>query len=83
MDPAQVQPHPGFGFAPLIILSIGMSISAGLLAKDKGRNIVLWVVLALIPVVNFWCMPYIIGASNLRLEKKLDSIMVKLNKSAQ
>lgn len=78
MDPSQVQPHPILSFAPIIILSIGFSIAAGLLAKDKGRNVFLWVILGLIPIVNFWCMPYIIGASNLRLERKLDALMAKL-----
>ena len=78
MDLPQVQPSPILSFAPIIILSIGFSIIAGLLAKDKGRNILLWVILGLIPIVNFWCMPYIVGASNLRLERKLDALMTKL-----
>jgi len=73
----------GAYFMPMLLMSIGMAIPAGLLAKNKGRSVVLWVVLHLIPVVNFFCMPYLIGVSNLRFEKKLDSIMAKLDKSAQ
>ena len=78
MDPSQIQPHPILPFLPIIILSIGFSVVTGLLAKDKGRNVFLWVVLGLIPFVNFWSIPYIIGASNLRLERKLDALMAKL-----
>lgn len=50
-------------------------IDRHLLAKDKGRNVSLWTVLGLIPLVNFICMFFFVGASNLRLEKKLDALL--------
>jgi O-antigen/teichoic acid export membrane protein len=66
-------------FLPLIFMSLLMAVSAHLLAKDKGRNVVLWTVLALVPIVNFACIWYFIGASNLKLERKLDALMTQLN----
>ena len=54
---------------PLIVMSIPIAISAYLLAKQKDRNVVAWVVLAFIPLVNIWCIAYFVGASNLRFEK--------------
>ena len=73
----------GFDFTailPLIILGIGIAIPIGLLAKEKGRNVKLWVILSFIPMINFWCLPFFVGASNLRLEKKLDAILEKLDR---
>ena len=69
-------------FLPLIFMSLLMAVSAHLLAKDKGRNVLLWTVLALIPIVNFACIWYFIGASNLKLERKLDMLMNQLNGSS-
>ena len=66
-------------FLPLIFMSLLMAISAYLLAKEKGRNVALWTVLALIPIVNFACIWFFIGASNLKLERKLDALMSQLN----
>ena len=66
-------------FLPLIFMSLPMAVSAHLLARDKGRNVVLWTVLALIPILNFACIWYFIGASNLKLERKLDALMNQLN----
>jgi uncharacterized membrane protein YciS (DUF1049 family) len=60
-------------------MSLLIAVSAHLLAKDKGRNVALWTLLALIPIVNFACIWYFIGASNLRLERKLDALMNQLN----
>ena len=73
-----MQPTPTSGllaFAPLMVMSVSIAVSAHLLAKDKGRNVPLWTILALIPLVNFVCMLFFIGASNLRLEKKLDALL--------
>ena len=64
---------------PLMVISIPSAIAAALLAKDKERNIVLWVVLALIPIFNFFAIVYIVGASNLRVERKLDEVLSKFN----
>eukprot|EP01034_Spumella_vulgaris_P035475 gene35475-43740_t len=33
-----------------------MAIPAHLLAKEKGRNVTKWTILALIPLVNFACI---------------------------
>lgn len=62
-------------FIPLLIFSLITSISAYLLAKEKGRNVTLWTVLGAIPLVNFICMPFFIGAANLRLERKIDELL--------
>ncbi|PJC95303.1 hypothetical protein GQ37_028255 [Janthinobacterium sp. BJB1] len=72
-------PNMFVSFLPLVFMSLMMAVSAYLLAKDKGRNAVLWTVLSLIPIVNFACIWYFIGASNLKLERKLDALMEQLN----
>jgi hypothetical protein len=70
--------HPN-GFllqlVPFAILSMGLGLQAFLLARDKGRNVVLWTVLGLIPLVNFFCMWFFVGASNRNLEKKIDQLL--------
>ena len=62
---------------PLLLLSVTLGITAYLLAKEKGRNVVLWTVLGSIPVVNFFCISFFIGAANLRLERKIDQLLQK------
>ena len=65
-------------FLPLILMSLLMAISAHFLAKEKGRNVTKWTILALIPVVNFACIWFFIGASNLKLERKIDDLALRL-----
>ena len=62
-------------FLPLIFMSLLMAIPAHMLAKEKGRNVTLWTVLALIPIVNFACIWFFIGAANLKLERKIDALI--------
>lgn len=65
-------------FLPLILMSLLMAIPAHLLAKEKGRNVTKWTILALIPIVNFACIWFFIGASNLKLERKIDDLALRL-----
>lgn len=67
-------------FLPLILMSLLMAIAANLLAREKGRNITKWTILALIPVINFACIWFFIGAANLHTERKLDEILKRLDK---
>ena len=62
-------------FVPLLIFSCIGGFVARALAKDKGRNVVKWTILGFIPAVNLFCIPFFIGASNLRLERKMDTIL--------
>jgi hypothetical protein len=56
MESAGVQPSLIEALMPFIILGIGFSVVAYKLAIEKGRNSWLWAILALIPIVNFWCI---------------------------
>ncbi|TFW36170.1 hypothetical protein [Massilia horti] len=76
-------PSMFIAFLPMIVMSLLVAIPAHLLAKEKGRNVTLWTILALIPIVNFACLWFFIGASNLKLERKLDALMQQLNDSAK
>lgn len=67
-------------FLPLILMSLLMAIAANVLAREKGRNITKWTILALIPVINFACIWFFIGAANLHTERKLDEILKRLDK---
>lgn len=64
-----------FGLLPLIIISLPFGFTARKLAKEKGRNVTLWTVLGFIPGVNYFCLPFFVGAVNLRLEKKIDQLL--------
>jgi hypothetical protein len=77
-----MQTHPESSFLsllPLLLLSLCMGIASFLLAKDKGRNPVKWAILGSIPIVNFACVWYFIGASNVRVERKIDDLIARLN----
>ena len=53
------------------------------LAKEKGRNITRFTVLAIIPIVNLYAIPHIIGASNKHLENKIDAVLSLLAKEQE
>ena len=62
-------------FLPLIIISLFFGVVANMLAKEKGRKVTLWTVLGFIPLVGYVCMPFFIGAANLKLEEKIDRLL--------
>jgi phosphotransferase system glucose/maltose/N-acetylglucosamine-specific IIC component len=68
------QPDLTGAIFPLIML-MGIGIVGYLLAKEKGRNVVLWTILGCIPGINIFAVWFFIGASNLKLEKKLDELI--------
>jgi hypothetical protein len=63
---------------PFLIVSCLMGFVAKALAKDKGRDVVLWTILGCIPFLNMFCIPFFIGAANLRLERKVDEVLRRL-----
>jgi hypothetical protein len=73
-----MQPTPEaswISFIPLLLACIGVAVAGYYLAKDKGRPVFRWTVLCVIPFVNFYCLAYLVGCTNLRLEAKLDAIL--------
>lgn len=79
MESSAVQPSLIEGLIPFFIFGVGFSVVAYKLANEKGRNAWVWAILALIPIVNFWCIPYFIGASNFKLEAKVDALLKNNN----
>lgn len=63
------------GLLPFFLVNFFFAIAVYMLAKDKGRNVAKWTLLALIPLVGMFAMPYFIGAANLRLEEKIDRLL--------
>jgi hypothetical protein len=68
-----------FSFLPLLIMSIPLGITSRKLAEEKGRNVTLWTVLGFIPILNYICIVFFIGAANLRIERKLDHLIERLH----
>ena len=80
MEDVMHQQEPLAGLIiPFIVLLI-FGIVAHMLAKEKGRNVMLWTILGFIPVVNIFCMWFFVGAANLRLEKKIDQLLESVQK---
>ena len=66
---------PLLNLLPLVIMTIPLGFIARMLAREKGRNVTLWTVLGFVPLINYFCLAFFIGAANLRLEKKLDQLL--------
>jgi hypothetical protein len=73
-------PSPFLSLLPMLIMSFAFGFAARALAKDKGRNVLKWTILGFIPIVNFVCGWYFVGASNLRLERKIDALLTAQGK---
>jgi hypothetical protein len=63
---------------PFLVLAIPTAIIGNLLAREKERNVPLWTLLGAIPGVGWFSVAFFIGASNRRLERKLDAILNRL-----
>jgi len=77
----ETQPPGLFGLLPFFIMTIGIAFLCRRLAEDKGRNVNLWTVLAIIPLVNLFALPFLVGATNLLLDRKLDTIIALLERN--
>jgi hypothetical protein len=64
-------------YLPMLLVSLGFAVVGYKLAREKGRNVALWTVLGAIPVLNFVCIPFFVGATNLELARKLDEVLAR------
>lgn len=62
-------------FIPYLFVCLTLGVAGYFLAKDKGRHAGLWAILCLIPGINAACMFFLVGSTNLRIERKLDAIL--------
>ena len=81
MDETTAQADPLVSLLPLLIISLVFGFVANMLAKEKGRNVVKWTILGFIPIVNYFCIFFFVGAANLRLEDKIDQLLRNSEKS--
>ena len=61
-------------FLPLILIFVGLAIGNYFIADRMGRNKILWVILTLIPIVNFIFMYYVIYAVIIYVLDKLNKL---------
>ena len=80
MEQSFNQPNPFLSLLPLIIIMIPMIFVINKLAREKGKDVILWTVLACIPLINFIILPYIVGTPSKILEDKMDKIIEILNR---
>jgi hypothetical protein len=64
----------------LLVIILPAIIICRRLAKEKGKNITTYTILAIIPAVNYFALLYLIGASNTMLEEKIDTILSFMKK---
>ena len=58
----------------LIALWIALAVGNGFIARALGKHVVLWVVLSLIPIVNYFFYIYIVYAVVLGILHRLNAI---------
>jgi hypothetical protein len=80
MEQSINQPNPLISFIPLILIMVSMIFIIRALAKEKGKDVKFWTILACIPIVNFIVFPYMVGTPSKIMEEKMDKIIELLNK---
>jgi hypothetical protein len=60
---------------PFLLYSATLGVVANLLAKEKGRDVLVWTLVGVVPFVNFIGLFFFVGAANLRLERKIDQLL--------
>lgn len=80
MEQSLYQPNPLMSLLPLILMMVPMVFIINRLAKEKGKNVSLWTILACIPFVNMIILPYIVGTPSKIHEEKMNRILDLLEK---
>jgi threonine/homoserine/homoserine lactone efflux protein len=57
-----------------------LAIVSYFVAKEKGRNAPLFVVLGLIPIVNMFSAFFLLAAADLTLHAKLDRLLAEIER---
>ena len=70
-------------FTGLVLLWAGFAIGNGFLAKRLGHSVALWVILSLIPIVNYFFYFFVIYATVLGILKRLNLLAERLAPSSQ
>ncbi|TAJ06902.1 hypothetical protein DMA11_22130 [Marinilabiliaceae bacterium JC017] len=83
MEQSLHQPNPLMQLLPLVLIMVPMIFVINRLAKEKGKNVTLWTILACIPFVNMIILPYIVGTPSKIQEDKINKIIKLLNKRDQ
>ncbi|MGH7122698.1 MAG: hypothetical protein ACREFP_27515 [Acetobacteraceae bacterium] len=65
-------------FSGLVLLWAGFAIGNGFLARRLGHSVVLWVILSLIPIVNYFFYFFVIYATVLGIIKRLNLLTERL-----
>jgi hypothetical protein len=65
-------------FTVVLLLWLGMAVGNGFIARRLGHSVVLWVVLSLVPVVNYFFYIYVGYAVILGILKRLDALQARL-----
>ena len=68
-----------FSLLPWLLISISLAIGCFFLAPRLGKNRVLWAILALIPIFNFFVWGYAWFKINFRMLDQLEKISARLN----
>lgn len=61
----------------MIALWIGLAVGNGFIARALGKHVVLWVILSLIPIVNYFFYIYIVYAVILGILHRLNAITAR------
>jgi len=61
----------------LIALWIGLAVGNGFIARALGKHVALWVILSLIPIVNYFFYIYIFYAVVLGILRRLNAIAAR------
>lgn len=72
---SEAQPNALMQFIPLLTMGFFFGFVVIALAKEKGRKIGLWAVLGFLPLINFYLFWFFVGASNQRVERKIDALL--------
>ncbi len=66
-------------FIVMLLLWLAMAVGNGFLARRLGHSVALWVVLSLIPGINYFFYIYVGYAVILGILKRLDALQARLN----
>ena len=75
-------PSPLF-LVVIVALWIALAVGNGFIARALGKHVALWVILSLIPIVNYFFYIFVIYATVLGIIKRLNLLAERLTPSSQ
>ena len=71
------------GLVPLVLMTIPFIFVCYRLSKEKGKSVLLYTIMSIVPLFNVFAVFYLVGTTNKNLDAKLDELIELVRRKEQ